>query len=765
MATPLFPIGGERSAPDPRLALEQKRRRREMYIIAGALLALVFLTYLETSISRFSKGLPIANNILVFGLINVNIILLILVIFLVLRNVVKLFYERKQKVLGARLRTKLVVAFVSLSLIPTMLLFFVAGGFITNSIENWFSLEVEQSLQKSLEVAQTYYTTQRNNAITYAHQISRSIAENRLLDDERFEFLEEFVRIKLLEYSLSAVEIYGAQQDELTRSLNASVPVAQFTGAEPGLVEQALRGQEQSVIQPAGEGELIRGVVPIFAGPGSREAVGAVVVNYYVPKSLRGQMQEIAKTFDEYKQLKVLKSPIKSSYLITLLMVTLLIVFAATWYGFYLGRGIIVPIQELAEGTQRVAHGDLDFRIELQAEDEIGTLVGSFNKMTEDLRASKQALERTYGELQKKGQEAEQRRRYMETVLRNVTAGVISVDRDGVITTINKSAERMLEIDAKPLIGRHFREVLKPEHLELAGVLLDRLQAARTDAIEQQVRLTLPGRTLVLRMSLSALRDDENAYLGMVLVFDDLSHLLKAQRMEAWREVARRIAHEVKNPLTPIQLSAQRLRRRYAERLGKDGAVFEECTQTIIQQVDELKQLVNEFSSFARMPAIKPAPHNLNEVIQEALVLYQEGHREITFTVVPDKELPEVEVDRDQIKRVMLNLLDNAVAAIERTGEITVETFFDAPLRMARIEVADTGCGIPPEDRGRLFEPYFSTKKSGTGLGLAIVSSIVADHNGHIRVKDNEPRGTRFIIELPVAREAASLAASLPREG
>lgn len=245
--------------------------------------------------------------------------------------------------------------------------------------------------------------------------------------------------------------------------------------------------------------------------------------------------------------------------------------------------------------------------------------------------------------------------------------------------------------------------------------------------------------------------------MGTVVVFDDLTHLIKAQRMAAWREVARRIAHEIKNPLTPIQLSAQRLRRRYLERFSQDDTVFDECTSMIIKQVDELKNLVNEFSSFARMPATNPAPNNLNEIIGEALVLYQEGHKDIDFAFHSDPRMPIFNLDRDQIKRVVINLLDNAVGAIEGDGAIEVETGYNPSLQMATFMVADTGCGIPPEDKPRLFEPYFSTKKSGTGLGLAIVASIVSDHNGYVRVKDNYPNGTRFIVELPVTGNSSGL--------
>lgn len=338
----------------------------------------------------------------------------------------------------------------------------------------------------------------------------------------------------------------------------------------------------------------------------------------------------------------------------------------------------------------------------------------------------------------------------MEIVLKNVTAGIISIDKHGKLTTINKSAETLLKITQGRYLGQNFRQVVSPEYLPLINGFLKELLPAKKDSIRKQVTIPLADDKITLLVNVTTLRDENGEFMGTVVVFDDLTQLLKAQRMAAWREVARRIAHEIKNPLTPIQLSAQRLRRRYLEQFSAEEKVFDECTSMIIKQVDELKNLVNEFSSFARMPASNPTPNNLNEILAEAMILYQEGHREVNFHFHPDSQVPVFSLDRDQIKRVAINLLDNAVGSLDGTGEISVETKFNKALQMVSFSIADTGCGIPAEDKQRLFEPYFSTKKTGTGLGLAIVSTIVSDHNGHVRVKDNPPRGSRFTIELPV---------------
>jgi two-component system nitrogen regulation sensor histidine kinase NtrY len=273
----------------------------------------------------------------------------------------------------------------------------------------------------------------------------------------------------------------------------------------------------------------------------------------------------------------------------------------------------------------------------------------------------------------------------------------------------------------------------------------------KQDILDRQIELQMNESRVTLRINLNLLEDDNGDFLGTVVVFDDMSYLIKAQRMAAWREVARRIAHEIKNPLTPIQLSAQRLRKRYLSRFAEDDNVFDQSTETIIKSVEELKILVNEFSQFARMPAAKPLSNNLNEIISEAVTLYSEAHKQIRITFSPDESIPQLQLDRDQIKRVLINLLENAVAAVGPDGEIEVRSSFNQELKMVTFSVADNGHGIPASDKPRLFEPYFSTKKTGTGLGLSIVSSIVTDHHGFIRVKDNTPRGTRFIVELPVS--------------
>jgi two-component system, NtrC family, nitrogen regulation sensor histidine kinase NtrY len=729
---------------------EIQKRTREAIIIAVATILIVILTSAEIRLTQLSADTTIGSNITIFGVINVVIMLVILLVYLVSRNVVKLLLESRLNPLATRLRTKLVFSFVGLSLVPTMLLFFAAAGFINNTIHNWFNTQVESSLSESLEVAQTYYKNSASNSLYYGRQICGFIRAKKLLNQDNLPQLKELIRLKQKEYNLGVVEVYSAQREELVRASNPEVPKGEFTNPASEDIIRGLAGSELTRINPIGKADLIRGIVPIYSTWNEKDIVGVVVVNYYVPYSLVNKMKEITASYHEFRQLKILKNPIRAGYILTLFLITAVIVFFAYWMGVYLANSMTRPLQELVDATRAVAGGNLDVHIETAAVDEIGMLVQSFNVMTDDLRAKQQALNAFNLELSRKNQEIEQRRRYMEIVLRNVAAGVISVDKSGIITTINKSAEKLLNINTGTVLGKNFREVLHDSHLDIVKETLRDLLVAKQDTINRQVFLDVRGSRLALHLHLTMLRDDSGNFLGTVLVLDDLTQVMKAQRMAAWREVARRIAHEIKNPLTPIQLSAQRLRKRYLTRFSDDEKVFDECTEMIIKSVDELKNLVNEFSNFARMPAIQPEPNDLNEIIRETLTLYQQAHRGVRFEFAPDNGMPQMKIDRNQIKRVVINLLENAVAAMEEKGLVEITTSFDTELKLATFAIADSGPGISQEDKPRLFEPYFSTKKSGTGLGLAIVSSIISDHNGFVRIRDNQPHGACFVVELPV---------------
>ncbi|VBB41318.1 PAS domain S-box protein [uncultured Desulfatiglans sp.] len=729
-----------------------KRRRRERYLIVGLFVLISGLVYYGTRFLDMGPDISLSNSILIFALININVILLLLLVFLTLRNLVKLLFERRKRIMGARLRSKLVLAFVTLSLLPTIILFFVSVQFISSSIEYWFNVQIEQSLKNALEVGQEYYSRTAEEILQLGNGLSRVITYEGFLQPEQGDRLEKLIADKQKEYGLASIRVYTETLLPKSASTDQRLDLSGFEGPGAESLRRSLDlGTDSQDIESSSHGDLVSGIIPIFSGAETRAVVGLIVLGKFVPATFVNRLKAISSGLQEYRQLKMLKKPIKISHMITLSIVTLLIIFSSVWFGFYLSKEITIPIQELAEGTNRIASGDYSFFIDLESTDEIGVLVNSFNRMTLDLKNSKEKLEEANRELVKSNIELEQRRQYMEFVLANVAAGVVSADANGKILTINKSAEKMLNIEAEHIIGKSYKEVLDQDYINIVdGFLGDRRLFAK-GFLKKQIRLSAGGSRLTLLVSLNVLRDDQGRYLGLVAVFEDLSEIEKAQRMAAWREVARRIAHEVKNPLTPIQLSAQRLKKRYGEKLsGEDYRIFNECTEMIVRQVEELKGLVNEFSNFARMPAANRAPADLRGIVEESLSLYREAHREVAFRFEDAPEFPVFPLDREQMKRVFINLLDNAIEAVERDGEITVRFAFDAVQQVVRIEVADNGKGVSPDHRSKLFEPYFSTKKHGTGLGLAIVNTIVNDHDGFIRVEKNVPRGTRFIIELPV---------------
>jgi two-component system nitrogen regulation sensor histidine kinase NtrY len=728
---------------------ERNRRKREVIISVVIIAVIALLTFAENRIMHFGAGIPVSNTILMFILININLLLLILLIFLVFRNLVKLLYDRKRKVMGAKLRTKLVVAFITLSLLPTIVLFFFSINFITTSIEFWFNVPVEQALENSLRVGRSLYWHAEETSSFFMERMSYQIEAKKLLDPKNKKALFRYIQIVQREFNLNAVEIYTANADRLTFALAPGLEDKPFAViSSDDLKKNIPLNSVRTVSERISSGELIRtiGTIPFGVAPPAAEAF--VALANLMPPDLAENMASISRGYEEYQQIKLLKKPIQITYYITLSIVALLVVFCAVWFGFYLAKTITIPIRELAEGTRKVAEGDLSFSIEMVADDEIGSLVNSFNKMTKDLRIGRDQLELSARLLRDQNIEIEKRRQYMEIVLKNVSAGVITLDAGGFISTMNKSAEKMLNLKSEDIIKKSYKKILSGEMLDLAEEVMEQLKTSRNDAVRLPLKLAIDGRPMSFLMHINALKDDMGQHMGIVMVFDDLTELEKAQRMAAWREVARRIAHEVKNPLTPISLSAQRLKRKYSDQINQP--VFDECTQTITDHVELIRNLVDEFSLFARFPTANPKPCDLPPIIEETLALYKEGHKKINFNFNITEDIPRLNLDRQQIKQAMINLVDNAIGSIRNEGNILIILTHDPILKIVRLEVADDGVGISDIDKTRLFEPYFSTKKAGMGLGLTIVSSIITDHNGMIRVQDNKPKGAKFVIDLPV---------------
>ena len=676
---------------------------------------------------------------------------------LLLRNLVKLWFERRQNVIGAKFKAKLVLSFLALALAPAILIFVIASNFINKSIEGWFKPQVERPLDQALAVAQTYYSNLERTALRHGRYLGRVIDRDGLLAANRRESLSAFLVEQQERLGISAVTVFGAQGQELMHVRDPLLADLPTQDVNENQLKRGLAGQEVTTVREVAAGDVIEAAMPVWSAStgAEQQVVGAIVVAMHVPDRLEARVRGISQAFQEYKQLKLLKTPIKGIYILLFLLMTLIVVFSFTWFGLYLARGITGPIAELAEATREIAAGNLTYKVQTRADDEIGVLVESFNRMTDDLGESKKRLEEAYLDLSDKHTELEDRRRYTETVLEAITTGVVSFDPLGRLTTINRAAARMFGLAQAGAVGKLLEEVFVGPAFREVVALVQRAPRAKGGAIEQELQLRLGGATLSLLASATALRGPDGEYTGAVVVFDDLTELLKAQRVAAWREVAQRIAHEIKNPLTPIQLSAQRLRGSSGEELR----LVAECTETIIQEVDGLKRLVDEFSRFARMPVLAPRPTDVRPLVDAVVTLYRESHPGVPLTTRHVGDLPLLEVDPDHIKRAVLNLVDNAVQAVGTVGEVMVETVYLPETGHARIIVSDTGPGISAEDKEKLFLPYFSTKVAGMGLGLPIVHEIVTEHGGTVRVEDNEPRGSRFIVEVPVSRTAAPVEA------
>jgi two-component system nitrogen regulation sensor histidine kinase NtrY len=775
----------------------QEGRKRKREVIAVLVLGLLFfvLTWFEFKLLGISQQLPFVHSIFFFGLVNFNIILLLLLFFLIFRNIVKVFVERRGRVIGSSLKAKLVAAFAAFASIPTGLMFLVSVFYINSSFDKWFSVRMASVLKNSLEVNQEYVFSAKRKNYHFANQIAKEIAVRPTKSNAAIEKELEHLREQ---FSLDSVEFYPGL---FAKRLDAFSKDESLPEIPPVSLEFLRKGisqhSEASTIHHFGEGNLVRVIVPLIR----HGEHGAVVVSSFIPISLISRMDDISAAHEEFRNLNPLQYPLKSIYLIILVLMTLVILLCATWFGFYLARELSIPLETLGLATFRVSLGD--YRpVELSSGSaEINQLIANFNQMTASLERSKAEVLTANINLTETLERLDEHSRYIEVVLSNVTTGVISVDQRGIITTINRHASQLLDIESSHFVGRSVKDILsggaisnaqaqgeQPEYKQPEdnqhednqhedsqsqdserNMLAPLLHVMRepsnsvfsisaqgsqpqqsTVSIQKEININLGDRTVPLQMTLSMLYDEKGLDLGKVLVFDDLTMLLNAQRAAAWTEVARRIAHEIKNPLTPIKLSAQRLEKKFGGQINDPA--FSSCIGMIIQQTDDLKRLVNEFSNFARLPQTKPILGSLNHTTEDVLTFFKTAHKDVSFIGDLDQHLPQFRFDPGQIKRVLINLLDNAVAAVQVStpGRISVRTQYDNMLNLVRVSVLDNGMGIQEGDRDRVFEPYFSTKEHGTGLGLAIVKRIVEDHNGFIRAFANEPTGTKIIIELPV---------------
>ncbi len=738
------------SLPEDRFrTIELKRRRRELIAVAIASATLIAFVLAQTSLPPLRSRSSLVSNLVVILLFDLSFILLGLMLILVGRNLAKAVFERRRGLIGSKLQARLVFGFSAVALVPSVFLLYVAGTFLRADIDSWFNPEYERVLDDSLQVAKVYYLNSANNAAHFARVLAGLVGEKELLAPARHKELREFIEKAQQEYNLGTVEIFSSDRKLMMLVLSPHTPTGIGVSPDSPIIANTLKGRSVTRTDRFGKSDVIRGSAPIYATNDTDVVAGAIVVDYFLPKSLADRAASISRSVQEYFQLRILRQPITHSYLLALVLIGLAVVLLSSWFGIYLARGITGPIRLLAEGIQTITAGNLNFKIAEVGDDEIGQVVESFNQMTADLRASRA--------------EIEQRRRYTETLLRNVSAGVVGLDSARQIIAINPCAERMLNVSAENAVGRPYDQCFHPA---LVAAMEDYFVDGRS-LRELRFPLELEDATSETDLMVTvtplgeAPSDDHNGHheLGSLLFFEDVSQLAKVERMEAWREVARRIAHEIKNPLTPIQLSAERLRRQLSARTETEARILDETTRTIISEVEDLKRLVNEFSGFARMPQLNPTPGYLNPLAEEVVSNFREAHPAVDFKLDLADGLPTIAIDREALKRALVNLLDNAVAAttgFNVNGEqprIMVKTAIETASGIVTLEVADNGPGIEPRLRPRVFEPYFSTKKSGTGLGLAIVATIVTDHHGFVRVYDHPPHGSRFVLEFPIKEQ------------
>lgn len=726
---------------------ELKKRRREITIVFFVAFLFLILTWFEVRLFSISQQLPFVHSIFFFGLVNFNIILLLLLLFLIFRNVVKVFVERKGKVLGSSLKAKLIAAFVTFSFVPTLLIFITSVFYINSSFDKWFSVKMAGVLKSSLEVTNAYYFQAKKKNYHFAHEAALQLRNV----SSRKEIKRKLSALQK-NYALDGIEYYPSMFGDRIEvvSNDDSIPLIPEVSRE--FLQKGVKQRvDASTIHQFGDGNLVRVIVPVD----ENKDKGAIVVSSFVPLSLISKMNDITSAYDEFRDVNPLEYPLKSIYLIILVLMTLVILLAASWFGFYLARQLSIPLVVLGRATKRVAGGDYTPVDVISGSEEISSLVENFNQMTVNLANSEKEIKSVNDSLRDTLSNLDRHSRYIEVVLGNVSAGVLSVDKNGKITTINRHAGHLLKIDPQKFIGRPVRELLTLEYYRTFSELLKTMQDHKIESIQREIKVNVQGESIPILMTLSLLKDENGEEIGKILVFDDMTMIVNAQRAAAWTEVARRIAHEIKNPLTPIKLSAERLQRKFGSEITDPA--FAECTTMIVKQTEDLKNLVNEFSQFARLPQARPVVGHINQTVEDALSIFRVGSTNVELNFIQDNSIPEFKFDPDQIKRVLVNLIDNAISSVATTEvkKVTVQTKYDEDLKILRLTVADSGIGIPSNQRSRVFEPYFSTKENGTGLGLAIVKRIVEDHSGFIRALNNDPQGTKMIIELPVSEVGA----------
>ncbi|MCC7242950.1 MAG: HAMP domain-containing protein [Acidobacteria bacterium] len=748
LVRPAVPVAGSAAARRP-------FRDNPRLILAGIILLLSVLAGLLVIEDRTSRLAPdFLAEVVLYALSATNLTMLLALVFLLARNVIKSIVEGRRGLPFTRFRAKLVLTMLGMTVIPAVLVLLVGSRVVLTAIDRWFNTPVDEILSSANSIAADYYQERQRVVAEQAARVAGRLASLSFASAELAGVRNTLAaevggpRPGLLQVYRVVPDVGGAPMVmPVVDVASPSLPQGWARATADRLAAQAAGGEPSPwTLEPLPEGgELLRVAHPIDTGAG---VTGVVVASEYLAGSLAERSRRMTQAYEDYTQLRVLRQPLAGVYVSFFVMVTLFILVGSTWLGLYLAKRITRPVQALSEAAREIGAGHYDHRIQHEAADEFGAMVDAFNAMAAEVASSRRGLERASLDLERKHREGESRRRYIEAVVERIATGVVSIDRSGRIGTINSAAARLLELDPTAA-GRPAVDVFGRPDLAPVNQLLDQSARARTDSLAQEITLVRDGRERHLAAVATRVPGPDDGYDGTVLVIDDVTPLIRAQKVAAWREVARRLAHEIKNPLTPIQLSAERLRRKLGDLEPQGQALLAECTTTIIGEVESLKALVDEFSQFARMPAPRAVPTDLASLLDETLALYDGLFADVRFVRRFDPSIQDARLDPEQIKRVLVNLIDNAIEAMGRHGSIVVETARDRPNGFIRITVADDGPGIPAGEQEKLFLPYYSTKGRGSGLGLAIVRRIVAEHGGSVDVADNVPKGTRFTIELP----------------
>ena len=729
---------------------------RKPYIILLAV-AVFFLLAILISQTAFNETIlrPGSNQqVVVFYALSLLISLLFVALtFVLARNLLKLLAERRLGVLGSKFRTRMVAGALLLSFVPVMVMYWFAYGLMNRSIDKWFSTPVEEVRADTDAMASLLSGYAAQNAHSEAVAIAAAPETQRAFEGRGFSAAVEGFRNH--EPTLQGGFVLAIENGIAEASFGIPAPWAVLKERVP--MAQAAAGEPAHFTWE--QTEYTVGSAPVGKD-------GLILVAMPLPPEFSRTVKQIEASQQRYLQLSLERKHVRQTYMGLLLLLTMMVLFVSTWLALFLSKLVTRPLAALAEATQEISRGRLDYRIDVSAADEIGDLVRSFNRMAEELETSRRQIESSSRDVSAANAELDQRRRQMETILESIPTGVLSLDAARLVTHANQALLRMFHPEGfaegeHVLRGARLAEVFPPDVLQDLEPLLRR--ADRMGMTTSQMEMPLQRTALNVAVTVAILRhQDERS--GYVIVFEDLSDLLKAQKQAAWREVARRVAHEIKNPLTPIALSAERIQR-HLERVSPDKAsldIVRSCAETIAGAVETVRRLVDEFSSLARFPTSKPEPADINEVIEGSLSMFNgrlDGIR-LHRSLAPD--LPRVMADAEAIKRAVANLVDNAAEAMQDSlvREIYISTSLVVSRDAVEIMVADTGHGVTSELKEKLFLPYFSTRKRGTGLGLAIVSRVIEEHHGSIRVEENQPVGARFIVELPVVAEPALTAAT-----